>query len=242
MIVSVMLRDSVPVPAEAPWLKHDTLYYGEVILVAMIVMGLGGGIIITGANGNLGTAVTNKMLNSGYQVIATVINEEAKNSLPERPNLQREILDLTNETATAVFIQDMVTQHGHIDAALMLAGGFAAGSIAGFLASRPSWLLVQRWLLGPPGWTMPVCEMDVRVGGRYRWAWRSVTDESEFGFTGSVREVQPPVARPKQHILVLPHARDEPAVPPFALPTQHGGGHGNLGPGNRIGNERHVVR
>lgn len=34
MIVSVMLRDGVQVPAEAPWLKHGTLYYGEVILVA----------------------------------------------------------------------------------------------------------------------------------------------------------------------------------------------------------------
>ncbi len=33
--------------------------------------------------------------------------------------------------------------------------------------------LVKRWLLGPPGWTMPVCEMDVRVGGKYRWRWRS---------------------------------------------------------------------
>ena len=27
---------------------------------------------------------------------------------------------------------------------------------------------VRRWLLGPPGWEMPVCEMDLRVGGRYR--------------------------------------------------------------------------
>jgi uncharacterized protein YndB with AHSA1/START domain len=33
--------------------------------------------------------------------------------------------------------------------------------------------LVQRWLLGPPRWTMPVCEMDVRAGGKYRWRWRS---------------------------------------------------------------------
>jgi uncharacterized protein YndB with AHSA1/START domain len=52
--------------------------------------------------------------------------------------------------------------------------------------------LVQQWLLGPPGWSMPVCEMDVRVGGRYRWRWRSDTDASEFGFTGTFREVQPP--------------------------------------------------
>ena len=52
--------------------------------------------------------------------------------------------------------------------------------------------LVQRWLLGPPGWSMPVCEMDVRVGGRYRWRWRSETDGSEFGFSGTFREVVPP--------------------------------------------------
>ncbi len=51
--------------------------------------------------------------------------------------------------------------------------------------------LVQRWLLGPPGWSMPVCEMDVRVGGRYRWRWRSDEDASEFGFAGTFREVQP---------------------------------------------------
>ena len=51
--------------------------------------------------------------------------------------------------------------------------------------------LVKRWLLGPPGWTMPVCEMDVRVGGRYRWRWRSDKDGSEFGFAGTFREVQP---------------------------------------------------
>ena len=50
--------------------------------------------------------------------------------------------------------------------------------------------LVQRWLLGPPGWSMPVCEMDVRVGGKYRWRWRSDQDGSEFGFAGTFREVQ----------------------------------------------------
>ena len=52
--------------------------------------------------------------------------------------------------------------------------------------------LVQRWLLGPPGWSMPVCEMDVRVGGRFRWRWRSNEDGSEFGFAGTFRDVQPP--------------------------------------------------
>jgi uncharacterized protein YndB with AHSA1/START domain len=52
--------------------------------------------------------------------------------------------------------------------------------------------LVRRWLLGPPGWSMPVCEMDVRVGGRFRWRWRSDENGSEFGFMGIFREVEPP--------------------------------------------------
>ena len=52
--------------------------------------------------------------------------------------------------------------------------------------------LLRRWLLGPPGWSMPVCEMDLRVGGRYRWRWRSEKDGSEFGFTGTFRQIEPP--------------------------------------------------
>ena len=52
--------------------------------------------------------------------------------------------------------------------------------------------LVRRWLLGPPGWSMPVCEMDVRVDGKYRWRWRNDQDGSEFGFSGTFREVKAP--------------------------------------------------
>lgn len=50
--------------------------------------------------------------------------------------------------------------------------------------------LLRQWLLGPPGWSMPVCEMDVRVGGRFRWRWRNDQDGSEFGFSGAFRDVQ----------------------------------------------------
>ena len=31
--------------------------------------------------------------------------------------------------------------------------------------------LVKRWLTGPPGWVMAVCEIDLKVGGRYRYVW-----------------------------------------------------------------------
>jgi len=55
--------------------------------------------------------------------------------------------------------------------------------------TRPE--LVTRWLLGPPGWTMPVCEMDVRVGGKFRWRWRN-DQGAEFGFSGVFKEVVRP--------------------------------------------------
>lgn len=52
--------------------------------------------------------------------------------------------------------------------------------------------LARRWLLGPPGWTMPVCEIDFRVGGRYRYVWRNDADGSEFGLGGTFREIVSP--------------------------------------------------
>ena len=51
--------------------------------------------------------------------------------------------------------------------------------------------LVRRWLLGPPGWTMPVCEIDLRVGGRYRYVWRR-DDGVEMGMGGVHLEVVVP--------------------------------------------------
>lgn len=52
--------------------------------------------------------------------------------------------------------------------------------------------LLQRWMGGYPGWTMTVCEMDVREGGTYRWRWRH-EDSKEFGFHGTFEEVESPV-------------------------------------------------
>lgn len=51
--------------------------------------------------------------------------------------------------------------------------------------------LVQRWMLGPPGWTMPVCEIDLRPGGRFRYVWRN-TAGVDMGMGGTYLEVQAP--------------------------------------------------
>jgi uncharacterized protein YndB with AHSA1/START domain len=52
--------------------------------------------------------------------------------------------------------------------------------------------LVQRWLLGPDGWSFPVCEMDLRVGGAYRWVWRKEKNGTEMSMGGVYREIVPP--------------------------------------------------
>jgi uncharacterized protein YndB with AHSA1/START domain len=55
--------------------------------------------------------------------------------------------------------------------------------------TRPD--LLRQWLLGPPGWTMPVCEVDLRVGGKYRYVWRN--DKGvEMTASGTFREVVAP--------------------------------------------------
>ncbi len=50
---------------------------------------------------------------------------------------------------------------------------------------------VPNWMLGPDGWTMPVCEIDLRPGGAWRFVWRRA-DGSEMEMRGEYREVAPP--------------------------------------------------
>lgn len=51
--------------------------------------------------------------------------------------------------------------------------------------------LVRRWLTGPPGWTMPVCDIDLRVGGRFRYEWVS-TSGDKLAMGGIYREIAAP--------------------------------------------------
>lgn len=55
--------------------------------------------------------------------------------------------------------------------------------------SKPD--LVRQWLLGPPGWSMPVCEIDFRIGGRYRYVW-SHENGNEMGMGGVYTEIVAP--------------------------------------------------
>jgi uncharacterized protein YndB with AHSA1/START domain len=51
--------------------------------------------------------------------------------------------------------------------------------------------MVKRWLHGPDDWSMPICEIDLRVGGAYRYVWRQLSDGLEFSARGTFREIVP---------------------------------------------------
>jgi uncharacterized protein YndB with AHSA1/START domain len=50
--------------------------------------------------------------------------------------------------------------------------------------------LIKRWLGVRAGWTMAVCEVDLRVGGAYRYVWRG--PDMTMGMGGLYREVVSP--------------------------------------------------
>ena len=50
--------------------------------------------------------------------------------------------------------------------------------------------LIQRWMLGPDGWTMPVCISEPRVGGQIRYEWAS-PGKPGFYLTGEFLELDP---------------------------------------------------
>jgi uncharacterized protein YndB with AHSA1/START domain len=51
--------------------------------------------------------------------------------------------------------------------------------------------LLKRWLGVRGGWSMVVCEVDLSVGGAYRFVWRG-PDGAEMGMGGVYREIAPP--------------------------------------------------
>lgn len=49
---------------------------------------------------------------------------------------------------------------------------------------------LKRWMFGPDGWSLDVCEIDLNVGGKYRWVWKK--GEIEMGAGGKYREIDRP--------------------------------------------------
>jgi uncharacterized protein YndB with AHSA1/START domain len=75
------------------------------------------------------------------------------------------------------------------DREVVLTRRFAAPRSLVFEAwTRPE--LLKRWF-GRKGWTLPVCEVDLRVGGAWRYVMRG-PDGREMGMRGVYREIAAP--------------------------------------------------
>jgi uncharacterized protein YndB with AHSA1/START domain len=76
------------------------------------------------------------------------------------------------------------------DRHIVITRRFAAPPEAVFRAyTEPA--LIQQWMLGPPGWTMPVCHWEGFPGGRIRIEWQRESGQG-FYLTGELIEIEPP--------------------------------------------------
>jgi uncharacterized protein YndB with AHSA1/START domain len=75
------------------------------------------------------------------------------------------------------------------DTNIIVTRHFAAAPEAVYRAhTEPS--LIQKWLLGPEGWTMPVCISDAKPGGKFRYEWSNGKGQG-FYVTGEYLELEP---------------------------------------------------
>jgi NAD(P)-dependent dehydrogenase (short-subunit alcohol dehydrogenase family) len=86
-------------------------------------------IIITGANGNMGSAVVKKFVSGDYHVIAVDHSGSHLGFAEGHSNFELHQVDLENEESAQEFFQEISSLKGNIDAALLLVGGFAMGNI-----------------------------------------------------------------------------------------------------------------
>jgi len=52
--------------------------------------------------------------------------------------------------------------------------------------------LLKRWLLGPDGWYFIQCDVDLRIGGKYRYVWKNDEKNQTLGLGGEYREINAP--------------------------------------------------
>jgi uncharacterized protein YndB with AHSA1/START domain len=74
--------------------------------------------------------------------------------------------------------------------------------------------LLKKWLGVMPNWTFPICEVDLRVGGKYRYEWKNIKDGMTMGMGGKFLEIQAPER------LVATELFDEAWYPGEAIDTQ----------------------
>ena len=85
-------------------------------------------VLITGAEGNLGSAMVRQLLGQGFNVVGTR-HATSSPAISSERNPEMVAIDLTDEKATAELINTVVNKYGVLDTAILTVGGFAMGGI-----------------------------------------------------------------------------------------------------------------
>jgi NAD(P)-dependent dehydrogenase (short-subunit alcohol dehydrogenase family) len=87
-------------------------------------------VIVTGANGNLGSAVVKKFIQQGFFVCGTSLHPSKTGDDPSSDMFEQTIVNLEDEVESEKFIHKIVEKYHTIDAAVLTVGGFAKGTIS----------------------------------------------------------------------------------------------------------------
>lgn len=85
-------------------------------------------ILITGANGNLGRPVVDRLLKEHYKIIS-VSGKKGNRVVPSHERLENLTLDLMDEKKSSAFANSLIKREPGLKAAVLLVGGFAPGNM-----------------------------------------------------------------------------------------------------------------
>lgn len=91
--------------------------------------------IVTGATGNMGQAVVQKLLEAGFRVFGTTAPNDPVKPEAGNPDFITREVNLLEEAAAGNFVKSVANEAGTIDAAVLTVGGFAMGDIAATTAA-----------------------------------------------------------------------------------------------------------
>lgn len=137
----------------------------------------------TAAGSRFTSVTTFPSLEAMEQMVAMGMEEGIKAALGQMDAVLADLRDSSKSWPTALEVVD--DTHLRVTRTVR-------GSMQQVWRAHHEAALMQRWMLGPPGWTMPVCEVAEAVGDAFRYEWESDAGDQRFGFVGELLESEAP--------------------------------------------------